>query len=236
MNLNLLKFIKEQLETSLVNKKLSTISDNEKEKINKIINFALSWWLIDVYSEYKKNNCKDKNIDSFYSFIKSQPLTENDILQLENFKYVFGISTLKRLLLSDGNIELHCGYEPDGLLGKIVDKSKCKFLELYLPNKSTMYINKQEVWLRDGYGCKKCLVFDANKEKQDYQVDYEEIESLSPKEKEDRLLELIDRACEKWTNNEAVIPYNFTPSDYDFISYYIDSTKKDTKTIKKYTR
>lgn len=160
MSIQLSQLIKKRLELYLLKKKISNMTKEEKENINKIINFAINWWLKDVAPIGSNANSKDISIDMMYGL--ASPLSEERLARLEDFKRVMCRTILKKLLVSKEPIELHCGYTPDGILEQVLNESNCQFLNLRLPIKSRMDISKEQIYISEGYGAETELAFDVH--------------------------------------------------------------------------
>lgn len=228
MNIQLFQLIREKLELNLLKKKIANITGEEKENINKIINFAITWWLKDVATVGSNANSKDASIDMMYGLVS--PLSEEQLASLEDFKYVMGKTILKKLLLSEESIELHCDYTPDGLLAQILCESNCQFLVLYLPTKSRMDINKEQIYIKEGYEAETALAFDVHQTydfgNSDVQISDDQKASLS----QDEIIQRIDEMIMKIESGEFILPKNllpknFVPSNYDFFEYVYARTK-----------
>lgn len=233
MNLNILKYASNQIRTKTFNKKIVNLTENEKDNLNKIANFAISWWLKDI-KENHNNNIKDNNIDFFYSIIRSTPISEENIEKLELFKYNFGIEIIKKLL-EDETLELNCGYDPNGILAHIIKENDCDFLDIFLPHKSSMTITKEEIYIKEGYKGKKCLAFDIyNGYELGCNIESNYDDNNNNKNTE-AILKKIDEVIEKINNGELILPTDFVPSNIDFINTYI-SNLKNSKKIKRYIK
>lgn len=129
MNKNILEIAKEKIEMISLKKKVSKLSVNEKESLNNVIDYSTSWWLSNIDLNEVNNNFKVK---------------------INGFKEMLEIEILKRILLSNEIVELRCDYYPEGILASCIKGSSCNFLEPYFPNKTTMMIAKEQVWLKYG--------------------------------------------------------------------------------------
>lgn len=229
MNIQLFQLIRERLELNLLKKKITNITEEEKENINKIINFAITWWLKDVATVGSNGNSKDTSIDMMYGLVS--PLSEEQLASLENFKHVMGMTILKKLLVSKEPIKLHCGYTPDGILAQILQESNCQFLDLRLPTKSHMSIDKDQIWISEGYGSKTQLAFDVHQKYDFGNPDVQTTNDQAPLSEEEIIQRIDDIIMGK-----LVLPRNFVPSNYDFLNMYVEEQNANNTSRKRYTR
>lgn len=98
-----------------------------------------------------------------------------------------------------------------------------------------MTFNKQQIWIKEGYGAKKCLAFDVNQK-----IAFENkdtYENLSEEEKTEKILKKIDDVILKIQNGEIILPNNFTPSTYDYVSIFLNNSNiEKNNPVKKYIR
>ena len=166
METDLLKKMKEEIELITLKRKIANLSDEEKNKINKMLNFATNWWIKGVNLSKEKYNAKDTTIDKMYNYIHQGYVSDNQLAKIDDFKSELGFSILKEYLKKPNvSIELHCGYSPDGLLGECIENSQCQFLNTHFPIKSRMIIKKEQIYVKEGYGVKLKLAFDVNNSK-----------------------------------------------------------------------
>ena len=216
MENELLKRIKEKTELR------SYLSEEEQNNLNKVVNFAITWWLKDIKPTRTSSNAKDDAIDGMYDVSRLAPLSEEQLQKVEGFKQALAFSIIKNLLKKpNGMIELHSGYSPDGIIGESIVKSNCYFLNLRLPIKSKMVISKEQVFIKEGYEGELKLAYDVKKT---YEFPYpglksvptlskEDYDRLPEKEKEARALKLIE---ELLFGKEYILPVGFNPSSYNF--------------------
>lgn len=234
MSIQLFQLIREKVELNLLKKKITNITEEEKENINKIINFSITWWIQDVTTVGSNSNSKDASIDMMYGLI--DPLSEEQLASLENFKHVMGITILKKLLISEEPIELHCGYTPDGILAQILYESNCEFLNLHLPTKSRMDISKEQIYIKEGYGEKTALAFDVH---QTYDFGNSDIQTADDQKaplSEEEMSQYIDEMIMKIWSGEFILPRNFVPSNYDFFNMYMQEQNANNISGKRYIR
>ncbi len=234
MNIQLFQLVRERLELNLLKKKIANITEEEKESINKIINFALTWWLKDVATVGSNGNSKDACIDMMYGLVS--PLSEEQLASLENFKHVMGMTILKKLLVLEEPIKLHCGYTPDGILAQILQESNCQFLNLHLPTKSHMSIDKEQIWISEGYGAKTALAFDVHQIYDFGNSDVQIADSQKSPLSEEEIIQYIDEMIMKTESGEFILPRNFVPSNYDFLNMYIQEQNANNTSRKRFTR
>lgn len=196
MKVNFLKMIKQQLEYSILNKELLNITLEEKENLNKIINFTVSWLLKNIGFS---NN--PDNLDFTYDKVNIRPLSVDKIEKLDNFIDLLGYTILNQLLVYHKTVILKCVHNPEGILNKIIEDSHCEFLNLCLPLKTKLTILKNQVWLDTGFGNK--LAFDSLKYNDFNQINLEKLEG-----------------------NEFILPSDFVLSNYDFINKFSESSYK----------
>ena len=164
MKIEFLKKLKEEIELRTLRKSIASLSSEEKSRINKILNFAITWWLKDVNLGNANDNAKDTTIDGMYAYARKELLSDDQLAKIEDFKNELGFSILREMLKKpDIEIELHCGYSPDGILGECIEKSQCQFLNVRIPIKSRMQITREQVYVKEGYGEKMKLAFDVNR-------------------------------------------------------------------------
>ncbi len=226
MKSELLTKIKEEIELRTLRNRILKLSSEEKNNINKIINFAITWWLKDIKNDKSNDNAKDTSIDRIVDVIIQKPLTNEELAKLENFKSELGFAILKEMIKNpQETIVLHCGYSPDGILGECINRSQCEFLNIRIPLKSKMTITRDKVYVKEGYEEKTKLAFDINKE-YDFPVSVitcvpsltdEEYNKLSEEEKSNRASAIIDELIEKINGNDYLLPEGFIPSEYDFV-------------------
>lgn len=234
MSIQLFQLIREKLELNLLKKKIANITGEEKENINKIINFAITWWLKDVTTIGSNGNSKDASIDMMYGLVA--PLSEEQLARLEDFKHVMGMTILKKILISEEPIELHCGYTPDGILAQILYESNCQFLDLRLPTKSRMDISKEQIYIKEGYGAKTALAFDVH---QIYDFGNSDVQTADDQKaplSEEEIIQHIDEMIMKIESGEFILPRNFVPSNYDFLNMYTQEQNANNTSRKRHTR
>ena len=196
MKVNFLKMIKQQLEYSILNKELLNITLEEKENLNKIINFTVSWLLKNIgFSD------NPDNLDFTYDKVNIRPLSVDKIEKLDIFIDLLGYTILNQLLVYHKTVILKCVHNPEGILNKIIEDSHCEFLNLCLPLKTKLTILKNQVWLDTGFGNK--LAFDSLKYNDFNQINLEKLEG-----------------------NEFILPSDFVLSNYDFINKFSESSYK----------
>jgi len=223
MSIQLFRLIKEKLELNLLKKEITNIAEEEKENINKIINFAITWWLKDVATVGSNANTGDVYADMMYFLFP--PLSEEQLNSLENFKHVMGMTILKKLLISKEPIVLHCEYTPLGILGQILYESNCYFLDFRLPTKSVMNISKEQIYIKHGYGAETVLAFDVH---QTYDFGNSDVQTTDDQSKEE-ITQNIDGTTMKIESRE------FIPSNYDFFNMYMQE-QNAREYGKRYTR
>ncbi len=201
MNIEILKNFKECLELSSLKKKIAKLSNEDKKKINKILNFAISWWLRDV----------DKSDETKHQ----KALSMNDAAKLEKFKQELGISILKALLKSPlATVELYC--DNTGILEKCIQESNCSFINSRIPFKSRMKIDQRKIFIKEESDEKYKLAFDVNKVYHFGKNPDISTNQLIAKEKDGILIARMD-AWIAGQEKEYVIPSDFVPSKYDFL-------------------
>lgn len=227
---SLLHDLKTLLLQRKVNATLSTITSEEKENLNKILNFAVTWWLKDIDISYVNLNTKDSNIYFVDFMLKSRVLFEEQIERLESFKINLGITLLKTLLISSKDIELHCGNSPYGILDSILIQSNCSFLKMYLPKRTHMTINRAQIWICEEYAAKNYVAFDINNPQDFEKLIIEKSNLITKKlsknmtpEQWKEIVKKFDKDLLKIMEKNLILPLNFGPSEYDFVEMYMAS-------------
>lgn len=197
MEVNFLKMLKQQLEIKILNKELLNITLEEKNTLNKLINFTLSWLLKNI--GLKKDDYN--NLDFTYDKVNIRPLSENKIEKLDTFINLLGYTILKQFFVYHKSVTLKCGYNPEGILNKIIEDSHCEFLNLCLPLKTKLTILYPQIWIDTGFGNK--LAFDALKSNDFNQINSKELKG-----------------------NEFILPSDFTLTNYDFIDKFKENKTK----------
>ena len=155
MEINFLKFVKEQVEKYALSQKILNISISDRENLNKIINFALSWWLKNI------GDINDGVVNFNYDSVNDRQFSKDKILKLNNFIYTLGFNILKQLLVYDKKVVLKCNNISQGLLKEVTEKCDCQFLEITFPIKSVMTITNNKIWIDSNHGNK--IAFDIYK-------------------------------------------------------------------------
>ena len=164
MVVELIQLVKKKNELKKIQATIQNMSCEEKNNINQVINYAVTWWLKDLGPDGANINTEDSSIDDVFNLIKEQPISDEDMAKLDSFKSCLGYLILEELLKSeDAVVELHCGYSPEGILSTSIGESGCEFLNLRLPRKARMRITRKDIYLKEGHTNILKFAFDVSK-------------------------------------------------------------------------
>lgn len=221
MGNGLFKRIKEERELREYKRNIEKLSKEEQDDLNKVLNFAVTWWLKDV-NKTDSRNVKDELIDSIIGSSRDEDLTEEQLTKVENFKEELAFAVIKELLKDpEREVVLHCGYYPDGILGECINKTDCEFLNLRVPMKSSMMITREQIHIKEGYSEKVRLAYDVKRSDEFpcttvpglSKITDEEYEQLTEEEKDERAIAYLDGFL---NGDTYIVPETFKPSSYDF--------------------
>ena len=98
MENELLKRIKEKAELRAYKRAVASLSEEEQNNLNKVVNFAITWWLKDINPARTSSNAKDGAIDGMYDISRLAPLSDEQLQKVEGFKQALAFSIIKNLL------------------------------------------------------------------------------------------------------------------------------------------
>lgn len=238
MGLDFFDFCREQVTSITIKNKIKTMSDDKRDELNKVINFAVSYWFSEIFHEYKiirnkaiqENKTFDEDINQF-------------VLQLSHFRKELGIKILLNLLSSDEEVVVDQTY---GILVEVSKKNKID--SKYFPKpRLNMRINQQQVLIKDGYEItpNHLVAYDVkNKFKQPSDFLSEVIENNFDDKKtisaDGEILLMINMIFETLDAGFYVFPYYFdekSVSTIDFVSIvesYFMEKKHRTRILSKF--
>lgn len=152
--------------------KIGQLTEEEKEQIEKTIGYAVDWWAEAVEKPTFNNG---DMFTSLFATLLNEETKKPEEEKMELFKEYLADEIRAGLILNPNYFTISVDYNPDIHLYNASEKAGLNNGILSFPWKTTMYINKNRVSVRAGYGADEEVIYDAD------QSDIED--SKKPKEK-----------------------------------------------------
>ena len=146
---------------------IKRLTKEEKEQYDKVIRVAADWWAEAVA------NPKFDNGDAFTSLfaaVLTADMQKPESGEIQRFKENLGLEILAGLIKNPNYFSLDVDYDPDYHLANAACKAGFRGGVLQFPWKTTMYITKDKVTVRAGYGAKSEVLYDANQKEDNPKV------------------------------------------------------------------
>lgn len=155
--------------------KISKLSNQERDNWNKIIYFAISWWLKDLEAT-TRIDVQTMKVDRFNNIIKKEQPSINHH-QLENLKYILAIDLLKEMLNASHQVTLYTSIKAEGILLQALKEANLESLSTLLAQHTKMIITCDTITIIEDH--KEPIIFPvSNHEKS--QIDF--INTIGTKE------------------------------------------------------